>query len=238
MSRSVEHKLLESGDEELVNFVLDYKAQSGDLAKARNRIRKLLTGEEEPERFESSSQELDRVKKDRAEETVQMQQMFLQLCKGYETLCEQLASKTGEQMQTLSDASGDLYEGTRTLGEGASTMRDGSKSLNDASKELLDGVTQVADATLELRNQTADLDIRVDDKVKEMIDKYRYDDYSLTSFVSPKNVNIHSVQFILRTPDIEIPEEDAPAPEKEQQLNFWQKVATLFEKDRRKEQLA
>ena len=48
------------------------------------------------------------------------------------------------------------------------------------------------------------------------------------SFASEKNGSVHSVQFVMRTDAIQKPEQPQPEEEKEQELNFWQKLGKLF----------
>lgn len=61
-----------------------------------------------------------------------------------------------------------------------------------------------------------------------MISSVSGTDFELTSFVSEKNTNVESVQFVIKTAAIA---QDAPGetvPVVEEKLNFWQKLLRLF----------
>ena len=48
------------------------------------------------------------------------------------------------------------------------------------------------------------------------------------SFVSEKNTNVESVQFVMQTDAIEVEETDEAAAAQEEKLSFWQKLLRLF----------
>lgn len=48
------------------------------------------------------------------------------------------------------------------------------------------------------------------------------------SFVSEKNENVSSVQFVIKTAAVEIPEAEEADSTPEEELNFWQKMLRLF----------
>lgn len=51
---------------------------------------------------------------------------------------------------------------------------------------------------------------------------------TVQSFVSSKNTDVSSVQFVIKTEAIEIAEPEKAAPEPPEKLNFWQKLLRLF----------
>ena len=53
-------------------------------------------------------------------------------------------------------------------------------------------------------------------------------DAETVSFVSDKNTNVDSVQFIIKTAAIEKTETAATAETAEESLTFWQKLLRLF----------
>ena len=61
-----------------------------------------------------------------------------------------------------------------------------------------------------------------------MISSATGSDVEITSFVSEKNTNVKSVQFVIQTEAIEIAETVDVAPVVEEKLNFWQKLLRLF----------
>lgn len=54
----------------------------------------------------------------------------------------------------------------------------------------------------------------------------------IKSFVSDKNTNVKSVQFVIKTDAIEISEAEEQESNQEEKLTFWQKLLKLFKIDR------
>lgn len=54
------------------------------------------------------------------------------------------------------------------------------------------------------------------------------DNTEVVSFVSEKNTNVESVQFVIQTEAIEVEIVETKAPDVEEKLNFWQKLIRLF----------
>ena len=61
-----------------------------------------------------------------------------------------------------------------------------------------------------------------------MISSATGSDINITSFVSKKNTNVKSVQFVIQTEAIEVSETVKGEPIAEEKLNFWQKLLRLF----------
>ena len=70
---------------------------------------------------------------------------------------------------------------------------------------------------------------KVDDEVDSMIDNFAGGDFEVESFVSDKNTDVDSVQFVIKTEAIK-KEEVKVEEEKTEELNFWQKLLNLFRK--------
>ena len=62
-----------------------------------------------------------------------------------------------------------------------------------------------------------------------MIDNFADGDFEVKSFVSDKNTDVDSVQFVIKTEAIK-KEEVKVEEEKTEELNFWQKLLNLFRK--------
>ncbi len=127
----------------------------------------------------------------------------------------------------LAGGGGSLSAGVGQLADGMGDFFKGTLDINDAVLQLEDGVTAMADGTFEMREETGDLDTRMDDKISELLDEYRNNDFTMVSFASSKNIQVDSVQFTMRTADIKIPEvstELPPAPK----LTLWQRIVNLF----------
>lgn len=100
-----------------------------------------------------------------------------------------------------------LVNGSKTLKSGTSDMYQGILTLNDGTKELKDG-------TQEFYDQTDGMDTKIEDTMNEMLDSLSGGDSETTSFVSEKNGNIDSVQFVIKTDAIEKKEKAKKTKEK------------------------
>lgn len=121
-----------------------------------------------------------------------------------------------------------LLQGASALAAGAGDLANGTDDLYDGVLKLKDGVAELSDGTMQLRDQSSDIDTQVDDKVDEMLDEYRSKDFAAMSFVDPENPAVAAVQFVIKTGDIKIPDEEAPAQEEEPEETFWDRVHNLF----------
>lgn len=128
----------------------------------------------------------------------------------------------------------DLVNGTSSLASGSKELLSGTGSLKDATAALCDGIDTLYDGTSELYDgtdefydKTSTMDTQVEDSIDEMISSISGDDSEPVSFVSDKNTNVQSVQFVIKTSAIEKPEaeeEEAPA----ENTSFWAKLKNLF----------
>lgn len=149
------------------------------------------------------------------------------LLNGSNTLADstsQLADKTAELKSGVTE----IYTATGTLANGAKSLSDGAIELGDACTELHSGALKLKDGTSELRSNTDGMNDKISDKIDEMLDSITGGDEAVVSFTSDKNTDIESVQFVIKTEAVEIPEAPEEEPAAEEQLNFWQKVLRLF----------
>ena len=128
----------------------------------------------------------------------------------------------------LADGLSQLQSSTPTAAEAASELYSACAELGTAIRELRDGLSSYKDGTGTLRNETSDMDSEIADKIDEMLDTISGGGDPVVSFVSDKNTNVSSVQFVLKTEAIRVPETDGAAPEETQELTFWQKLLHLF----------
>ncbi len=122
----------------------------------------------------------------------------------------------------------ELAAGTGELAAGADALACGTEDLYDGVLKLKDGITELSDGTLQLRDQSSDIDTQVDDKVDEMLDEYRSKEFTPVSFVSPKNTNVAAVQFVIKTADIKLPDEEPAPVEEPGDGTFWERVRDLL----------
>lgn len=115
-----------------------------------------------------------------------------------------------------------------TLYANVGTLKTSVGDLNDGVKELFDGTTELKNGTGEFVTETDGIETEVSSEIDSMISSATGSDVEITSFVSDKNTNVKSVQFVIQTEAIEIAETVDVAPVVEEKLNFWQKLLRLF----------
>ncbi len=115
-----------------------------------------------------------------------------------------------------------------TLYDNTGTLETSVGELNDAVRELYNGTEQLSDGTSEFVDKTSDMDIQISDEIDSMTASISGSDSEVVSFVSEKNTNVDSVQFVIKTDSIEVPEVTVEDSTEEETLNFWQKLLRLF----------
>ena len=107
-------------------------------------------------------------------------------------------------------------------------LYDGVAELIEGIKELYDGAAELYDGTGEMREETDGMDDEISDRIDEMIESVTGGSSEVVSFVSEKNTNVESVQFVIKTEAVEIKEVKTVAPVIKEELTFWQKISRLF----------
>lgn len=145
----------------------------------------------------------------------------------YSLFYEGLKAYTSAVSDAASGAK-DLKINMDTLYTNVGTLKTSVVELNDGVKELFDGTTELKTGTGEFVSETHGIETEVSDEIDSMISSATGSDVEITSFVSEKNTNIKSVQFVIQTEAIEIAETVDAEPVVEEKLNFWQKLLRLF----------
>lgn len=158
--------------------------------------------------------------------TGQLTQLLTQLT-SYQTFYTGLAAYTTGVGYASSNATL-LASGALTLANGASSLSFGLSELNSGTNDLKEGVANLTKGTGELRDNTTGLDTKLTDKINEVLDPIRGGTENTKSFVSEKNTQVSSVQFVMHTPEIKVPEEKTTVVEKKEDLNLIQRVMKLF----------
>ena len=122
----------------------------------------------------------------------------------------------------------DLMTGSKTLASGAAELSEGTLELVNGISSLCDGTDELKSGTAEMKSQTDGLDGEFSDKIDEMIESITGGEAQVQSFVSDKNTNVKSVQFVIGTEAVEIEDTPAAVAVAEEKLNFWQKLLRLF----------
>ena len=148
---------------------------------------------------------------------------------GVTQMCEGIF-ELDESIDELYDGVRELADGTSELHDGVEELVDGTKELADGVAELADGVDELADGTGELREETATLDRDILDGIKKEFDKMMGKGKKILSFVSGKNGEVSTVQFVMQTEGIKIDDSDTQPDWTLPQLSFWDRLVALFKK--------
>ena len=145
----------------------------------------------------------------------------------YGKLDSGISEYTGGVAQIVAGYS-QLTLGTESLLSGSSELKSKTAELSDKTAELANGLSDLKDGTSQMRDETSGIDDEISDKIDEMIKDITGDGEEIHSFVSDKNTNVTSVQFVIQTEAIEIKEPETPEPETQKKLTLWQKIMNLF----------
>lgn len=130
-------------------------------------------------------------------------------------------SSAANGANTLTGGLSTLYSNTEILKDSIGTLHVAVGTLKDGTNELDDGTGQFVE-------ETTDMDTKVSDEIDSITSSLTGEDIETVSFVSIKNTNIKSVQFVIQTESIEICEPSYITIEEAEQLTFWQKLLDLF----------
>lgn len=126
------------------------------------------------------------------------------------------------------DGISSLAEGSKELVDGSDTLYSGTTDLFDGIIELSDGSKELKDGTEELYNETSGMDTEIQDQIDELLATIGGDETETVSFVSEKNTNVTSLQFVIKTDAVTIPEIADVEVKEVEHLTFWQKLLQLF----------
>ena len=141
-------------------------------------------------------------------------------------------------MSELANGINELVTGYEQLDSGITEYTDAVASIVSGYNELTDGVNSLAsgsrelsDGTAELYDRTSTMDTDVQDEIDSVKSTLTGDNEEIISFVSDKNTNVKSVQFVIRTSAVSVPDDEEATLVTEQSVSFWQKLVNLFKKN-------
>ena len=104
-----------------------------------------------------------------------------------------------------------------------------------STSDLLNGITQLYGGTVDLKDgtgtfkdKTTNLNSDVSKQIDDVLSKLTGDNSAPVSFISSKNTNVKSVQFVLKTDAIAVHSTAAPAASVAKTLTPWQRFLKLF----------
>ncbi|HIQ97362.1 MAG TPA: hypothetical protein IAB26_12470 [Candidatus Limivivens merdigallinarum] len=158
-----------------------------------------------------------------------------QLAASYEELDSGIGAYTDGVAQVVAGYS-QVMEGVSSLATGSKELVSGSGELYDGTVELYDGVAalcdgaqEMADGTGEFRTETTDMDDQIDEEIDTLLESIGGSMEDPVSFVSRKNTNVDSVQFVIQTEAIQVEEVEVVEESIEEESSFWQKFIHLFQ---------
>ena len=158
------------------------------------------------------------------------------------------AAKQVSELKGQLDSYGVFYQGLVAYTNAVSSAAAGAKSLklnmdtlysntgklklsvgelSDVVGELYDGTGELTDGTTEFVDKTSDMDTQISDEIDSMTASLSGGDGDAESFVSEKNTNVNTVQFVIKTAAIEKAETTTDNTVESAPLTFWQKLLRL-----------
>ena len=132
-----------------------------------------------------------------------------------------------ENYDALDSGIGEYTEAVNTITTGYSKICEGAVTLVKGTSQLYEGTQSMSEGTGTFRSETSGLQGEIDDKLDTMIDSFTGGDYEVKSFVSEKNTNVASVQFVIQSGAVKVEEEES-TQEEEEKKGIVDKFKDLF----------
>ncbi len=123
--------------------------------------------------------------------------------------------EAARQGAALVEGGGKIHNNLSKLGQGINALAEGANPLPEGIRQLVEGQKKLNAGIAEAINLIKEFNFIQEDSGESV------------SFVDP-NQRVHSVQFIIRTPELRIQEEKASAIEAVKPKTFWEKLVDLF----------
>ena len=109
----------------------------------------------------------------------------------------------------------------------ANDLYNGGVELNLAVEKLKMGLIEYKQGTNRLKNGTLNIDDKISNTIDNIMSSMLGDDDEIVSFVSDKNTNVSSVQFVIKTDEIKKSETETVKREAKKP-SFWERLLDLF----------
>ena len=133
-----------------------------------------------------------------------------------------------ENYDALDSGIGEYTEAVNTITTGYSKICEGAVTLVKGTSQLYEGTQSMSEGTGTFRSETSGLQGEIDDKLDTMIDSFTGGGYEVKSFVSEKNTNVASVQFVIQSGAVKVEEEEESTQEEEEKKGIVDKFKDLF----------
>lgn len=121
-----------------------------------------------------------------------------------------------------------IYKGSYSLCQGSSDLNMGITSMYNGAETLNQGALDLKNGTSEMRDKTSNMDTQIRHKIDDAIKSLTGSNNEVISFVSDKNTDVKSVQFVIKTKGVnpeELKKDDNTVSE---DIPWWQKLLNLF----------
>lgn len=118
-------------------------------------------------------------------------------------------------------------DGVDGLATGLGELESGSSSLAAGIRRYVSGMEQLNGGIQSLDDETSKLPSVVQGEIDDMMAEFDFPEFAPRSFVSAQNSNVRSVQFVMTTPDISLPDEAEPEAEQPEE-SFADRFFNLF----------
>lgn len=122
----------------------------------------------------------------------------------------------------------DYTNGIDTVASTYDEINQGIKELHNGAYQLDKGALALKDGTSELASETNDMPNEMKAEIEKMLEEFDFSDYEPVSFVSDKNEKLRTVQFVMKTEELKLEEEEKEEDVKKESKSFWEKFLDLF----------
>lgn len=122
----------------------------------------------------------------------------------------------------------DYTNGIDALASSYGEIDDGIDQFQNGISQLSKGATELKEGTDELANETNDMPNEMEEEIEKMLEEFDFSDYEPVSFVSDKNEKLRTVQFVMKTEELILEEEEEKEEVKKESKSFWEKFLDLF----------
>lgn len=137
-------------------------------------------------------------------------------------------AELGKGAASLADGTEKLHDSILEIASSSKDLYDAAVNLNNAINNIEDGLASYKDGTEKFKNESSHMDEEIEKQIQQLLAEIYDSDFQAKSFVSDKNKQVDSVQFVLKTEAIQIPDTPSVIVQEPVKLNFWQKLLKLF----------
>ncbi len=136
----------------------------------------------------------------------------------------QLDAQYGQFQEGLAQYAG----GTSALAGQFGQLEEGASGLASGASQLASGADELASGAATMRRETARMPAQMQGEIDKMTADFDFPEFVPTSFMSPQNASVKSVQFVLTTAAIEVPEQEQPEEEVAAEETIVDRFLALF----------